>query len=841
MSSRGRGFSSRGGGGGSSSYRGRGGSNWETSSNGSNMRRGGYDSSRGGRFNKYSSHSYDSRSNKYNSSGSSDQYSSRGGRSDHSNNYKRPQQESYSNRDDHRSSDRKRVRNDSYQGESSSSQRYNPSYGSSSSSTAYNENKRSSSAAAYEGKRQSERGSSYHHSDERHSSSSRNYAAPPPPRISDMAPPSQHYNSSNRGGGRLSRQSSNYRGCGISTRSRGGTFRAGSSRSELLLSRKCALTSALEYHRKLLSSRSREYIQRVRLASSKIRRSGTRISGSKKESGTRYSLKDKDRVDKALNDAYSDEDDDDEDKDAEESWGADEKEPHADDEQDNNEEENKSKDEKRKKEKSERKNDEHEELKDDEIKREEDHDKLENEEETEGDEQKDVKIKEESKEPGDTPNSPREGGRRFIKLNCPHCSHRSITFKDYSLHLYSGRHNTAMRRIAARHKASLACMRVLQRQEQRRHEAQEASRGTLPSRTMFCQICKLNYRSLKAAHHASESHRQIKRFLTPFCRVCRMQFRSPMLFETHTCSLDHIKRKSVVDEKKSASNVEADRDSSVMEDDDKDHNLDNFMTLDSVGDVDAEEDEEAMDKKKKGKIETESPAEPEKKPKQKQTIKVGVEYIKTVQVQFCDLCKVYLTRNENSERALAFHCSTRSHLKRYVRDNDDKLLRRQAERIHLQTSITTTTNNVTNSTNPSENAKASPTNAQPLTTSISNVSGNSETSVESSAGNCQEGEQHQNSSEADGPMSPSKQDKAQEDDDDYQNDGDKLWDDVDKDLGDILREVEPGKSSDDEDARYDRFKNTDKKAKHNKEKNSEEAEDNNKKNEIKVKVETAKD
>lgn len=85
-----------------------------------------------------------------------------------------------------------------------------------------------------------------------------------------------------------------------------------------------------------------------------------------------------------------------------------------------------------------------------------------------------------------------------------------------------------------------------------------------------------------------------------------------MLFETHTCSLDHIKviyifffikwffdkyyyklnlfitlqRKSVVDEKKSAGNAEADGDSSAMEDDDKDHNLDNFMTLDSVGDVD---------------------------------------------------------------------------------------------------------------------------------------------------------------------------------------------------------------------------------------------------------------
>lgn len=137
----------------------------------------------------------------------------------------------------------------------------------------------------------------------------------------------------------------------------------------------------------------------------------------------------------------------------------------------------------------------------------------------------------------------RADGRRFIKLNCPHCAHRSITFKEHSLHIYSGRHNAAMRRVAARHKATLARMRVVQRQEQRRVEARDAQRGTLPSRTMFCPICKLNYRSLKAVHQLSDSHRQMKRFLTPFCRVCKIQFRSPMLYESHVCSLDHIKVK----------------------------------------------------------------------------------------------------------------------------------------------------------------------------------------------------------------------------------------------------------------------------------------------------------
>lgn len=47
-------------------------------------------------------------------------------------------------------------------------------------------------------------------------------------------------------------------------------------------------------------------------------------------------------------------------------------------------------------------------------------------------------------------------------------------------------------------------------------------------------------------------------------------------------------------------------------------------------------------------------------------IKVGAEYIKRVEVQYCELCKVYLPRSENTERAVALHCSTRSHLKRYI-------------------------------------------------------------------------------------------------------------------------------------------------------------------------------
>ncbi|XP_076640356.1 uncharacterized protein LOC143352003 isoform X3 [Colletes latitarsis] len=846
MSSRGRGFNSRGG----SSYRGRGGGSgneWNSGSTGGNMSsRGGYSSSRGGRF-KYSTTSYDSRS-KYNSG--SERYSSRGGRGEHSNSYKRPR-DSYSGRDDHRSSSdstRKRMRSDSYQGggSGSGSQRYSSSYGGSSASAPYDDNKGSSSSAVYEDKRQSERASSYHRSEDRHSAS-RSYAPPPPPRISEMAPPTQRYNSSR---GRISHQSSNYRGR-ISTRGsgRGGGFHRMSSRSDVVMARKRTLPS-LDYRRKLLGSRSRDYIQRVRMTTTKMRRSGTtRLSGSKKESGSGTSMKDKDReMTKAINAEFSD--DDEEDDDNKSNWDDDEKPHERDDEEEEEEDEDEKKEkvEKRKKEKQdrERQNSEDEEENDDEVKvKDEDDDRKHEDDEDDGDdEERDDNDKtDHGRTTGSEELPSRRDGRKFIKLTCPHCAHRSVTFKEYSLHLYSRRHSAAMRLIASRHKATLTRMRVLQRQEQRRVEARDAARGTLPSRTMFCPICKLNYRSLKAVHQLSDSHRQMKRFLTPFCRVCRIQFRSPMLFETHMCSLDHIKRKSALKERMNAGNGEAEADSSGPEEDDKEVNLDNFMTLDSVGDVDAE-DEESPEKKKE-KPESEGTNDTEKKLKSKQMIKVGAEYIKRVEVQFCELCKMYLPRSENSERAIALHCSTRSHLKRYVRDNDDKALRRQAERIHLQSSSSANTTSTPNAAIITENTK-SPTNSEPQ--SASNTLSAITTDCTNVAESSKPAEQKGNVSESEKSTKDSKNGikvGEEEEDDDYPADSsDKLWDDVDKDLGDILRETEAGgKSSDDEDSRYDRFRNSDKKQQHSgkdKERDNEKIEIDEKdtmKKEVKVKLE----
>lgn len=155
---------------------------------------------------------------------------------------------------------------------------------------------------------------------------------------------------------------------------------------------------------------------------------------------------------------------------------------------------------------------------------------------------------------------------------------------------------------------------------------------------------------------------------------------------------------------------------------------------------------------------------------------------------------------------------------RYVRDNDDKALRRQAERIHLQTSSSVNVSLTSNMSTSVESLKTEPTN--PPTPSLAGTATGATNNATSTDG-----------AKADhrGPVETEKSDKVdkdvggdEDDDDDYRGDStDKIWDDVDKDLGDILQEVEPSaKSSDDEDSRYDRFRNSEKKL-HNKEKERE--------------------
>ncbi|CAK1601993.1 unnamed protein product [Parnassius mnemosyne] len=360
---------------------------------------------------------------------------------------------------------------------------------------------------------------------------------------------------------------------------------------------------------------------------------------------------------------------------------------------------------------------------------------------------------------GETPTS-----RPYVHLACVHCKEKCSTFVGYSKHLLSGKHRAAMSAVARRHKAQLLRMRVAQRGAQR--ELENTAGVELASRTTFCMVCRLNHRTTSHAHNLTDTHRAMKRFLMPFCRICRIKFRSPMIYEHHICSLDHLKRKANQTARRSSPKAEASGDEGM------DVDLDNFMTLDSVGDVDEVEEDDSSGEKK-------DDATP-KKPKVE--INIGSEHIKKVEVWWCELCRVYLPRAEaggaEEAEALRRHCRLRVHLGRYVQHRDTRTLRRHAERIHRQLhqhkEDEKTDAGEENSEDKSKTEKTEPVNDKKNIengTDVANASGSE----------------------------------------------DKLWADVDKDIGELLREVDPQGnegSDDDEDlGRYDKFRKSDKKSK----------------------------
>lgn len=188
-----------------------------------------------------------------------------------------------------------------------------------------------------------------------------------------------------------------------------------------------------------------------------------------------------------------------------------------------------------------------------------------------------------------------------------------------------------------------------------------------------------------------------------------------------------------------------------------------------------------------------------------------------------------------------------------MRDNDDKALRRQAERIHLQSSSSVNVNSANSATtNTSETAKSSPPSVEQQVSAGSA----SATATNDNNGICDvefKSEEEKSNLESEKSLTKDGKDNQgdEDDDDDYRAHGeDKMaWDNVDKDLGDILRETEAAasKSSDDEDSRYDRFRNSDKKQQSGKEKENEKIEamedksgnSNTKLKDLKIKLEKA--
>jgi zinc finger CCCH domain-containing protein 13 len=154
----------------------------------------------------------------------------------------------------------------------------------------------------------------------------------------------------------------------------------------------------------------------------------------------------------------------------------------------------------------------------------------------------------------------------------------------------------SMRKVSIKLRMTLNRLRKVQRDRQLEIEARLKNVEDIPSK--YCQICKLYFRQQKSEHRASEDHVKIRNFLKPHCKVststrlisnscclttklfqiCKVQLLSAMKYEVHKCSILHLKQKA----RKHEDNDEFDL---------QELNLDDFRTVDSVGEceIDGEE------------------------------------------------------------------------------------------------------------------------------------------------------------------------------------------------------------------------------------------------------------
>lgn len=355
--------------------------------------------------------------------------------------------------------------------------------------------------------------------------------------------------------------------------------------------------------------------------------------------------------------------------------------------------------------------------------------------------------------------------KSFIKLNCVQCHTKCITFKEYQNHLFRGLHRTAMRRVANKTREKLMEMRQAQRAAQK--EEDEKVDENSEQKSSYCLLCQLNFRQPKSVHQKSDGHKEMKRFLMPYCATCKIHFKSPMAYEAHRASLEHLKFKARVER--------------YAKDDGEDGaeiDLENFTTVDEVGNVDEPTDtsKETLSTPKKGES-VGRPGSDDEDDSDDETV-IGREHVKKVEVQYCDLCNMYLPRRDDPEQMVAMHCKTRSHLKLYIHEREDKKLRERAERIHKKKL---------------SDAKAKKNAKKEKDASIS----------EADASEKQDSAEKKTGEEGEGKETTT---------------DDQMWEVVDNDIGDLLREVggpgEDGEEEEDDEKasseRYDKFKHTEK-------------------------------
>uniref|UniRef100_A0A0K8VGV5 Zinc finger protein on ecdysone puffs n=1 Tax=Bactrocera latifrons TaxID=174628 RepID=A0A0K8VGV5_BACLA len=231
----------------------------------------------------------------------------------------------------------------------------------------------------------------------------------------------------------------------------------------------------------------------------------------------------------------------------------------------------------------------------------------------------------------------------------------------------------------------------------------------------------------------------MKKFLMPYCSTCHLAFKSPMLYETHRCSLEHLKRKA----------RKRDSDSDNSDEDTREIDLNKFLTVDSVGEIDEIDDMDVDALLNEG----EGGTDGEENSKERQP--VGGSFIKKVDAYFCELCNHYSVASDSVESYAKKHCLLRSHLKAYLRNKEEE--EKAAKKAKVKEEKEEIENDKRDSVKKENDA-----------------------------------EQEEDKDAAEGNGHESGGEEVEEVGED------KLWEDVDKDLGDLLREVGPEDRDDEE-------------------------------------------
>lgn len=158
--------------------------------------------------------------------------------------------------------------------------------------------------------------------------------------------------------------------------------------------------------------------------------------------------------------------------------------------------------------------------------------------------------------------------------------------------------------------------------------------------------------------------------------------------------------------------------------------------------------------------------------RQKRDINVGSEHVKKVETLYCELCRVYLSHRDDEERVLKNHCGVRSHLRAYLRHKEDKSLRQEAERVHRKQQ--------------EEEEKEKKAAEDDVEKQVEDETAEVDAAPEGVEEEEEEGAATKVDSE---PKADDAEEVVEE----------KMWADVDKDLGELLREVDEPESGNDDD------------------------------------------